>query len=659
MKTINQSHRNSYLVNRAIRSFIVASVLTAALQQLIQITHSVIVGQMVGPDAVSAISLASPLMMIPFMLFLLLTAGASVVASKAAGERNYDKVADVFSVSIHTTLVSSLVVSLLVWMFGQQLSEAICDNPQLLPLVSDYMPLAVGLSFITVMFQALATYTEVDGHPSTVSYALIGSLLLIAGLDVLFIRLFDMGVRSAALSTACADMFVFVWLAVALRRRKSPYVLRFRSICRSSDTCQQPCPYTFNSVLKENLQSGLPFMLTILTFAVCTLLINSMVVQELGSEGMFALSVALSLLNLANLFATGASSTFRAIGSMYYGQGDYAGLRILLRQLLILIVVAAVVCTLAIEVLAPMIVRLYGADSSELVAATVPRLRIVFIMLITFMPLLIQPSVFQVLGHYLLVVISALLVNILMTAIIALFIYAGHPDLLWWAFPISTWIAIAVMLILTYHKHRSLPATSPLTLIPAALPPSPSTHLSPSPTPSAAVPSGSPEGPTTSAHPSTSHSSLLTSHSSPPPTTAAAVPGASPTRFLPAREDISVAATQQSFQQAMDEIHTFIDGLALPSSTAYDIVVCAEELLMNIVTHAGISSKHYIDVSINISPTQAILTVKDDGRPFNPLLVSKENKKLGLSIVTGLCKKIEYNYMYGQNMTFLTFNLNQ
>lgn len=645
MKTINQSHRNSYLVNRAIRSFIVASVLTAALQQLIQITHSVIVGQMVGPDAVSAISLASPLMMIPFMLFLLLTAGASVVASKAAGERNYDKVADVFSVSIHTTLVSSLVVSLLVWMFGQQLSEAICDNPQLLPLVSDYMPLAVGLSFITVMFQALATYTEVDGHPSTVSYALIGSLLLIAGLDVLFIRLFDMGVRSAALSTACADMFVFVWLAVALRRRKSPYVLRFRSICRSSDTSedtklstlnskpstldygQQPCPYTFNSVLKENLQSGLPFMLTILTFAVCTLLINSMVVQELGSEGMFALSVALSLLNLANLFATGASSTFRAIGSMYYGQGDYAGLRILLRQLLILIVVAAVVCTLAIEVLAPMIVRLYGADSSELVAATVPRLRIVFIMLITFMPLLIQPSVFQVLGHYMLVVVSALLVNILMTAIIDLFIYAGHPDLLWWAFPISTWIAIAVMLILTFHKHRSLPGTSPFTLIPAA------------------VPSGSPEG-----------SPAITEGS---PTLAAAVPGASPMGFLPAREDISVAATQQSFQQAMDEIHTFIDGLVLPSSTAYDIVVCAEELLKNIVTHAGISRKHYIDVSINISPTQAILTVKDDGRPFNPLLVSKEDKKLGLSIVTGLCKKIEYNYMYGQNMTFLTFNLNQ
>ena len=47
--------------------------------------------------------------------------------------------------------------------------------------------------------------------------------------------------------------------------------------------------------------------------------------------------------------------------------------------------------------------------------------------------------------------------------------------------------------------------------------------------------------------------------------------------------------------------------------------------------------------------------IKDDGRPFNPFVVTDENRHLGLSIVTGLCSKTDYNYQFGQNMTFLTF----
>lgn len=43
--------RDSYLITKAIRSFIFASILTAAIGQLILVTHAVIVGQLLSPHA--------------------------------------------------------------------------------------------------------------------------------------------------------------------------------------------------------------------------------------------------------------------------------------------------------------------------------------------------------------------------------------------------------------------------------------------------------------------------------------------------------------------------------------------------------------------------------------------------------------------------------
>lgn len=569
--------RNSYLVKKAIRSFILASVLTAALQQFIQVTHSVILGQFVGPDAVSAISLVAPLMLIPLMLNLLFSTGAMVLASRVAGERNYEKLVDIFSVSMLTVMACGLLYSMVGVLFRGQLSQLICNNARLLPLVSEYLPVAIGLSFVTVMFQSLAGFTEVDGSPAMVTYAMIGSLLLVVVLDLLFIRVFNLGIVSAALSTASAHLLAAIWLALAFRRRKSTYKLNFR-------------PRNFGMILKENIQSGIPLSLSILIMVICTLLMNGMVLKALGADGVFAISIAGLLISLFNLFVTGTYNTFRAIGGLFYGQRDFLGLRILLRQLLRIVMVAAVLCTLFCELLAPQIVNLYGCDTPELVALTAHRLRIVFTMFIIFLPLLFMPAVYQVLGYNFLVVVSTLISNILNVIGIALFCHTGHAELLWWSFPLSSWIGGLVVVLLAWQKHRELPDTSPLTLLPID-------------------------------------------------------------RNKDCRLDFSVACGQQSFEQAQNEVHAFLEKASLSSDTANRIETCAEELLKNIVAYAGIGEKHFVDITINLGADETALMVKNDGKPFNPMFFSKEEE----NTISNLYEEMDYKYMYGQNMTFLIF----
>ncbi len=587
-------NRNPYLVNKAIRSFIFASVLTAALQQLIHFVNSIVLGQLVSPDAVSVISLVSPLMMIPLMMTMLFAIGASVVASKAIGERNNEKVGEVFTVSLITAVGASLIFSMAGFLFGGQLARAVCNDPRLLPLLNDYLPLALGLSFVSVLFQSLCLFMGVEGKPALVSYAMIGSMLMIAGLDVLFIRVFNMGIRAVPVATVCTHTIASIWMIVCFRRGNTVYRLRLTS--------------QWTARLKENVENGYPFMLGILVTAVYTLLLNSMVMKWQGADGLFALSITIMLILLANIFCNATKSTFRAIGGMLYGQKDYVGLQFLYRRLMRIVVVASVITMLIGELLAPQIAQLYGCEDPALLSLTVKRLRIFLLMIISFMPILFLPASYQLMGYNKLVVFTIFIVNVLNLIGIALICNLGYASQLWWSFPISSLLGGTVVLLLASRKRRRLSDAVPVSLLPMP-------------------------------------------------------------REDDARLDISVGCSRESVIQALGEIHAFADKQRLPSDMAYHLDVCTEELLGNIVDHGGITSNHFIDVAINHADDETIVTVKDDGKPFNPVNYRREAQQkanggttapspeshLGIAIVSGLCQEMDYKYMYGQNMTFLTF----
>ena len=62
---------------------------------------------------------------------------------------------------------------------------------------------------------------------------------------------------------------------------------------------------------------------------------------------------------------------------------------------------------------------------------------------------------------------------------------------------------------------------------------------------------------------------------------------------------------------------------------------------------------------MHIRCTDSLLTelIKDDGRPFNPILKETPEgiEHLGLRLVNSACQSMTYKYMYDQNMVYLSF----
>jgi anti-sigma regulatory factor (Ser/Thr protein kinase) len=137
------------------------------------------------------------------------------------------------------------------------------------------------------------------------------------------------------------------------------------------------------------------------------------------------------------------------------------------------------------------------------------------------------------------------------------------------------------------------------------------------------------------------------------------IPRASNYRSL----NFSVRYRNEDVQHALDTIVGFLESCDISSATVFQINLCCEELMYNIVTYAvnKDSDKHMFDIHIVDRDDAVSVLIKDDGKPFNPILTSvsfsADGGGLGLALVNTLAD-IKYRYMYDQNVVFLTFARN-
>ena len=141
------------------------------------------------------------------------------------------------------------------------------------------------------------------------------------------------------------------------------------------------------------------------------------------------------------------------------------------------------------------------------------------------------------------------------------------------------------------------------------------------------------------------------------------------------------------FKGAMPEIATaarWIESIAadldLPGRLAFDMQVCLEELMSNIVRHGGVhsSSTSYlpqadpanslsISITVNVRADRIILAVEDNGRPFN---VAKASAKLvdrpleevqpgglGIHLIKSFADNLEYRRTEKGNRVTIEFTV--
>lgn len=175
------------------------------LQQLYNVTDSIIVGQFLGKEALAAVSASFFIYYFIISLVIGIGSGTSVVVSQFFGARQFDKVQRTFSSFFIFMLVAGILLSITGIVFAEAIFRLTNTPEEVIPQAVSYFRIYVGGTFLFVTFNSIISILRGIGESyRPMLFILITTLLNIA-LDLLFIVQFGWGIEGAARATVIAQ----------------------------------------------------------------------------------------------------------------------------------------------------------------------------------------------------------------------------------------------------------------------------------------------------------------------------------------------------------------------------------------------------------------------------------------------------------------------
>ncbi|MDD3794780.1 MAG: MATE family efflux transporter [Lachnospiraceae bacterium] len=184
----------------------IPSILSMVFSSIYMMADGIFVGRFIGSQALAAVNLVMPILMIVLALPNMIAVGSSVKVSTALGEGNIEKAKRLFSASVLMVTCTGLVFTLLGILFLKPLIGTVIRDAALAALAYDYARFFVyGLPFIMPLF-AMDNFLRVCGRAKySMCVNVIVSVLNIV-LDWVFIVQLHLGIEFSAISTGISMM---------------------------------------------------------------------------------------------------------------------------------------------------------------------------------------------------------------------------------------------------------------------------------------------------------------------------------------------------------------------------------------------------------------------------------------------------------------------
>ena len=200
-------------------------------QQLYNTADALIVGRMLGNDALAAVSATGNLSYLLISFFMGIAAGSGVLISRYYGARDTEKL----RLAVRTNLAFSFASGVLMTLVGVTMTPMILrwmDTPaDVMDLAVTYTRILFGGSLGLVLYNSLRGVMQAVGDSTHPLWYLIFSSLLNVVLDIAFIAVFHAGVGGAALATVLAQFLSGLLCLRRLARTEEAYRVRLRELC--------------------------------------------------------------------------------------------------------------------------------------------------------------------------------------------------------------------------------------------------------------------------------------------------------------------------------------------------------------------------------------------------------------------------------------------
>lgn len=199
----------------------------AVLAQLVNMLYNVVdrmyIGHIpgIGADALTGVGVCMPVIMLVSAFASLVSMGAAPKASIALGAQDKDKAEEILGNSTTMLLIVSALLTTVFLIFGKDFLMLFGASENTIGYAWDYLFIYVlGTVFVQFALGLNAFITAQGFAKTSMLTVLIGAILNIV-LDPIFIFVFGMGVKGAAIATVLSQAVSAIWVVHFLRGDKT------------------------------------------------------------------------------------------------------------------------------------------------------------------------------------------------------------------------------------------------------------------------------------------------------------------------------------------------------------------------------------------------------------------------------------------------------
>ena len=343
----------------------IPTVIAQLINMLYNVVDRIYIGHIPGEGslALTGVGVCMPIIMIVTAFAALISSGGAPRASICMGKQDNKSAEQILGNCFSLQIVVSIVLTVVLLIWNKDLLMAFGASKNTLGYATDYMRIyALGTLFVQLTLGMNAFITAQGFTTTSMVSVLIGAICNIT-LDPVFIFVFNMGVKGAALATVLSQAISTIWVVVFLSGKKTQLHLR-KKYMGLKPKIFLPC-----------VALGLATFIMQASESVVTVCFNSSLLYYGGDIAVGAMTILTSVMQFAMLPLQGIAQGSQPIASYNYGAKNADRVKKTFRLLVITCLTYSTLLWAAVQIIPKVFVSIFTSDA-KLVAFTAPMLKI-------------------------------------------------------------------------------------------------------------------------------------------------------------------------------------------------------------------------------------------------------------------------------------------
>ena len=422
-------------------SFALPLMLSGILQLMFNAVDIIVVGRFSGSEALAAVGSTTALINVFTNLFIGISLGANVLAARffAAGRR--EEMSETVHTSITLALISGIFMAFVGLIFSKGALKLMGTPEDVIGLSTLYMRIYfMGMPFF-MLYNYGAAILRAVGDTKRPLYFLIIAGVINAGLNMVLVIVFGLGVAGVGIATVFSQMVSCVLVLTCLCRAEGSYKLSFSKLSIKG------------YYLKQIFQVGIPagIQSTVINFS--NALLQSSV-NSFGSTAMAGYTAANNILGFLYVSINSVTQACMSFTSQNFGVGKYKRMDRVLMDCMILSVGAALVLGCGAYFFGAEILQVY-TEEADVIQCGVEILSITTVPYFLCGIMDLFPGALRGMGYSAVPMVLSIIGTVGMRVLWIFVFFPQHRSLyfLFISYPAS-WIATIVMQVVCYYFVR-------------------------------------------------------------------------------------------------------------------------------------------------------------------------------------------------------------